>query len=165
MSFDLVLCIESFHCIGSIQHLLCGVRSVMDDGGSFIIADIFDKNEGEKARLENLMKDYFKIEKKEVITFNVKHAMSLDKPRIEKIITTSTEIPSVRKMLRNFLASAEGSNTYNELGKTKDYICYVLRPIAPADAGHQVVRGKPRYHESQSEEGYNCGSVSSQQQS
>jgi hypothetical protein len=28
------------------------------------------------------------------------------------------------------LASAEGSKTYDELGKTKDYICYVLRPLS-----------------------------------
>lgn len=28
--------------------------------------------------------------------------------------------------MRNFLASAEDSKTFEELGKTKEYICYVL---------------------------------------
>ena len=80
------------------------------------------------------MKEYFTIEKKEIITFNVNHAMNLDKPRIEKIVKSTTEFEFGRKILRNFLASAEGSKTYNELGKTKDYICYVLRPRSQLDA-------------------------------
>ena len=64
---------------------------------------------------------------KEIITINVKHAMNLDKPRIEKIVTSISDNQLVRRITRNFLASAEGSKTYEELGKTKDYICYVLR--------------------------------------
>lgn len=55
---------------------------------SFVIADSFDKNEvgaieSKLASIEN----GFVISKKEVITFNVKHSMQLDKPRIEKMIS------------------------------------------------------------------------------
>ena len=55
---------------------------------SFVIADSFDKSEvatieSKLASLEN----GFVISKKEVITFNVKHSMQLDKPRIEKMIS------------------------------------------------------------------------------
>lgn len=63
--------------------------------------------------------------------------------------------------MRNFLASAEGSNTYNDLGKKKDYICYVLRP--KVDTSHHMPNGGLRNQDSQSEEGYISGSVTSQQ--
>ena len=85
----------------------------MEEGGSFILADIFEKKETEQTRLEAMMKEYFTIEKKEIITINVKHAMNLDKPRIEKIVNSTTEFEFGRKILRNFLASADGSQTYN----------------------------------------------------
>lgn len=71
----------------------------------------------------------YKVEKKDVLTFNVKHAMNLDKPRLERLIQSISENQYVGRVLRNFLASAEDSKTFRELGKTKDYICYVLRPI------------------------------------
>ena len=55
---------------------------------SLVIADSFDKSEvaaieSKLATIEN----GFVISKKEVITFNVKHSMQLDKPRIEKMIS------------------------------------------------------------------------------
>lgn len=40
-----------------------------------------------------------------------------------------TENKVVKRFLRNFFASAEGSKTYEALGKQTDYICYVLKPI------------------------------------
>lgn len=52
--------------------------------GNVVIADIFERKDVEK--YEEKFKEYFSIEKKEVITFNVKHAMNLDTPRIEKIV-------------------------------------------------------------------------------
>jgi len=33
----------------------------------------------------------------------------------------------VTRILRNFLASGEESKTYEDLTKSKDYICYVLK--------------------------------------
>lgn len=53
--------------------------------------------------------------------------MQLDRPRVEKYIGLISTHPLVRRFLRNFLGSAEDSKTYNELGKTKEYICYVLK--------------------------------------
>lgn len=53
--------------------------------------------------------------------------MHLDKPRIENMISKITENKIIKKILRNFFSSAEGSKTYNELGNTKDYVCYKLR--------------------------------------
>jgi hypothetical protein len=38
------------------------------------------------------MKEYFFIEKKEIITINVKYAMNLDKQRIEKIVKSTSEL-------------------------------------------------------------------------
>jgi hypothetical protein len=71
----------------------------------------------------------FNINKKEIITFNVKHALQLDKPRVEKLIGgISQSNRVVRRFLRNFFSSAEGSRVWNELGKRKEYICYVLKP-------------------------------------
>jgi hypothetical protein len=55
-----------------------------DTNGSIVIADIFEKRDIE--RMESMFKDHFVLEKKEIITINVKHAMNLDKPRIEKIV-------------------------------------------------------------------------------
>jgi hypothetical protein len=60
-----------------------------ETNGSFVIADIFDKREVEK--IEAQFKEYFSVQKKEIITHNVKHAMQLDKPRIEKLISSITE--------------------------------------------------------------------------
>lgn len=93
-----------------------------------MIADIFDKRDIEKT--ENLFKELFIVDKKEVLTINVKHAMKLDKPRIERLVQSISENKYVRRIMCNFLALAEESKTYMELGKTKDYICYVLRPIS-----------------------------------
>lgn len=55
-----------------------------EPSGTFVVADIFDRSQIE--RIEKLMRTYFKIEKKELTTINVKCAMSLDKPRIEGIV-------------------------------------------------------------------------------
>lgn len=55
--------------------------------------------------------------------------MNLDKERVETLIKNISENAFIQKILRNVFASAEGSNTYNELGKTKEYICYVLKKI------------------------------------
>lgn len=93
--------------------------------GNFIVCDIFAKRNIEK--IESKFKEYFYIEKKEVITINVKHAMNLDRQRIEKIIKSISGNTCITKLLRGFFASADGSRTYNELGKSKEYICYVLK--------------------------------------
>ncbi len=50
-----------------------------------MIADIFEKKDVEKMEALMINEHYF-IEKKEVLTINVKHAMNLDKPRIEKLV-------------------------------------------------------------------------------
>ena len=91
-----------------------------------MIADIFDKNEIEMIEA-NFSDQGFKIHKKEVITFNVKHAMQLDKPRVEKYIGLISTNHIVKRFLRNFFASADESKTFNELGRSKEYICYVLK--------------------------------------
>jgi hypothetical protein len=70
----------------------------------------------------------FTINKKEIITFNVKHAMQLDKPRVEKLIASISTNQVFRRFLRNFFSSAEGSRVWEELVKSKEYICYVLKP-------------------------------------
>jgi len=57
---------------------------VMSKNGNFVIADIFEKREIKS--IEKIIKHFFVIEKKEIITINVKHSMSLDKPRIEKLV-------------------------------------------------------------------------------
>jgi hypothetical protein len=96
------------------------------DSSSFVIADIFDKRD--LGNLEQTFSDHgFSIHKKEVITFNVKHAIQLDKPRIDKIVNSISQNNIVRRFVKNFFASAEGSKTVEELGKTKEYICYVLK--------------------------------------
>jgi hypothetical protein len=53
--------------------------------------------------------------------------MQLDKPRVEKVISSISENKIVKRFLRNFFASAEGSKTFEALGKSKEYICYVLK--------------------------------------
>ena len=78
---------------------------------SFVIADSFDKNE--VANIESRLasqENGFVISKKEVITFNVKHSMQLDKPRIEKMIShmiLATANQVVHRVFRNFMASGE----------------------------------------------------------
>lgn len=52
---------------------------------SLIVADIFKRRDIEK--VEKIFSEYFIIEKKDVITFNAKHALNLDKPRVEKVIS------------------------------------------------------------------------------
>ncbi len=97
---------------------------------SLVIADSFDKQEVERLESRFTADHNFVISKKEVITFNVKHSMQLDKPRIEKMISQlaiANMNKVVHRIFRNFLASGEQSKTYEDLGKTKDYICYVLK--------------------------------------
>ena len=56
--------------------------------------------------------------------------MQLDKPRVEKMISHTTLANAnqvVHRIFRNFLASGEYSKTFEDLGKTKEYICYVLK--------------------------------------
>ena len=57
----------------------------------------------------------------------VKHAMQLDKSRVEKMISQISSNQVVVRVLRNFLGSGESSRAYEELQKNKDYICYVLK--------------------------------------
>jgi ubiquinone/menaquinone biosynthesis C-methylase UbiE len=135
--FDLVLCIETFHCFGSPVKVLRNVKQIIDESqGTFVIADIFEKKDIEKT--EALLKEFFIIEKKDTLTINVRHAMNLDKPRIEKLVHQITDIQLLRKIMRNFLASAEASRTYSDLGKTKDYLCYVLRPLMNQASGMET---------------------------
>ncbi|CDW89709.1 UNKNOWN [Stylonychia lemnae] len=137
IQYDLITCIESLHCFSNLSAIFNGVQNLMQKNGNFVIVDIFEKKEVKN--IEKIMKHFFMIEKREIITINVKHAMNLDKPRVEKMISkfiTDNEI--AKQVMRNILASAEGSKTYEELGKTKEYICYVLRHPNPAiDATHQ----------------------------
>lgn len=53
--------------------------------------------------------------------------MNLDKERVEQIIHSISDSVCMTKLLRGFFASSAGSRTYDELGKTKEYICYILR--------------------------------------
>jgi hypothetical protein len=56
-----------------------------DNGGSLIILDIFDKRDVE--RTETIFRDaQYALDKKEILTINVKHAMNLDKQRQERLI-------------------------------------------------------------------------------
>eukprot|EP00347_Sterkiella_histriomuscorum_P016166 403354232 len=126
--FDLVLCIETFHCLSNPFNTLRNMRPLIEENnGSVIIVDIFYKKDLE--RMETIFKDaLYQIEKKEILTINVKHSMNLDKSRSERLIQTISENKYIVRILRNFLASAEESRTYQDLGKTKEYICYVLKP-------------------------------------
>lgn len=64
-----------------------GVKTLLDETqGSFVIADLFEKKDIERIENNIFKEQNFFIEKKDVITFNVKHAMNLDKPRVEKIV-------------------------------------------------------------------------------
>lgn len=54
--------------------------------GTFVIADTFYKSDIDKIEDKFTKEHGFYIHKKEVITFNVRHAMQLDKPRVEKMI-------------------------------------------------------------------------------
>eukprot|EP00347_Sterkiella_histriomuscorum_P022129 403331581 len=123
--FDLVTCIESFHCFSNQKQVLKGISQKLDQNGSLVIADIFDKQT--LPEIERLFSSLYRIDRQESITINVKHSMNLDKPRIEKLINSISENKIIVKILRNFFASAEGSKTFDELGKTKEYLCYVLK--------------------------------------
>lgn len=68
--------------------------------------------------------------------------MELDKPRVEKIVSSITSNPIVRRYLRNFFGSAEGSKTFLELGKTKEYICYVLKCQPAGETGEITAGGR-----------------------
>lgn len=53
--FDLVLCIESMHCIGNPSSMLKQTKAVLEENkGTLVIADIFEKKEVE--RIEALMR-------------------------------------------------------------------------------------------------------------
>ena len=82
----MLLCIEGYHCLSNVDALLNGAYSLMKEGSSLIIADAFEKTDIELIEAKFTKEHDFAIHKKEVITFNVKHAMQLDKPRIEKLI-------------------------------------------------------------------------------
>lgn len=53
------------------------MQKLLSKDGYFVLCDMFNKEE--LPELEELLQKYFIIDKKEVITVNVKHAMSLDK--------------------------------------------------------------------------------------
>lgn len=82
-----------------------------DESGKLIICDIFEKKHIEKYELR--FQEYFIIEKKEIITINVKHAMNLDRHRISKIIKSISDNGCITKLLKEFLASADGSKTHS----------------------------------------------------
>jgi hypothetical protein len=87
--FDLILCIESLHCIADIQATFAGVKKLMaGESAYFVVADLFD--ERQIPRVESIMNEYFQIEKKEIITINAKHAMLLDKERVENIVRSTS---------------------------------------------------------------------------
>jgi hypothetical protein len=111
-----------------LEQVLAGVSSLLDDpNGTFIVADIFDKKQVDS--MESLFQEYFIIEKKEVITFNVKHAIILGHDRTDKIVSSlSHGYNFLERFFQGFFVSKDTSKTFCELGKTKDYICYVLRP-------------------------------------
>ena len=85
LKFDMILCIETYHCLENPEGMLSSISEYLSkSNGSLIIADIFNKSEVKEH--ENLLKKYFVIEKKEIISVNVKYAMQLDMPRIDKTI-------------------------------------------------------------------------------
>jgi hypothetical protein len=90
-----------------------------------VIADIFEK--GDVATFESELEQRFRIVGKENITLNVKHALNLDKTRVEKIISGFYDNRFIKQIMRNFLASAEKSETFEQLGVSKDYLCYTLK--------------------------------------
>lgn len=105
-----MLCIEGFHCISNIDAFLEGAYSMMREGSSLVIADTFEKKDLQWIEDKFTQDHEFFIHKKEVITFNVKHAMQLDKGRIEKLIQRipgATMNKVVHRIFRNFLSSGE----------------------------------------------------------
>jgi hypothetical protein len=100
---------------------------LLSEGGSIVIVDAFDKADIERVEAGFTKDTELQIQKKEVITFGVKHAMQLDKPRVERLIQKLTSNKVVTRILRNFLASGEESKMKEDLGISKDYICYVLK--------------------------------------
>lgn len=124
----MILCIESAHCYSNFPNVLRNAKQLLrnDSSASLVIADIFDKQEIDSVE-QAYLEAGFTINKKEVITFNVKYAMQLDKPRVEKYINLISTNALVKRFLRNFFAIAEDSKTYLELGRSKEYICYILK--------------------------------------
>jgi|LauGreDrversion4_2_1035121.scaffolds.fasta_scaffold1367176_1 hypothetical protein len=105
-----MLCIEGFHCLSNADALLNGAYSKLKEGGSLVIVDSFEKSELQKFENKFTQDHEFFIHKKEVITFNVKHAMQLDKPKIEKLIQKipgATMNTVIHRIFRNFFSSAE----------------------------------------------------------
>ena len=68
--------------------------------------------------------------------------MYLDKPRIEKIISSISENKIAKRFLRNFFSVAETSRTFEALGKTHDYICYVLKSQIQHDQNSEIIKSK-----------------------
>lgn len=76
-NFNLILCIETLHCCSYIEKVLEGAAMYLEEpDGTFVIADIFDNREMEYA--ENCFKKYFFLQKKQIITPNIKHSMTFD---------------------------------------------------------------------------------------
>jgi hypothetical protein len=55
---------------------------MLEDDGMLVIADIFDKKD--VPEIESEMKKLFRIRKKDSYTFEVRHALSLDAPRLDE---------------------------------------------------------------------------------
>ena len=70
-----MLCIEGFHCLSNVDSFLDDAFSKLREGGSLVIADAFEKKDLQKIEGKFTQDHDFFIHKKEVITFNVKHAM------------------------------------------------------------------------------------------
>ena len=84
----MILSIESAHCIGDLKSFVSACYQLMSPHSSLVIADLFPK--AALPSLEALFtSSNFLVHKKEVITFNVKHALNLDKPRVAKILANS----------------------------------------------------------------------------
>ena len=79
----------------------------MSPHSSLVIADLFPKQS--LASLEKIFVDQkFVMHKKEVITFNVKHALNLDRPRVQKLLLTNfPNNPVVQRIMRNFFNQNE----------------------------------------------------------
>ena len=79
----------------------------MSPHSSLVITDLFPK--AALPSLERLFSSaHFSVHKKEVITFNVKHALNLDKPRVSKLL--SNNFPGnvlVQRIMRNFFNQNE----------------------------------------------------------
>ena len=68
------MCIEGFHCLANEEAMLNGVSELLAEGGSLVIADAFLKQDTERVEEKFKQIGWF-IQKKEVITHNVRHAM------------------------------------------------------------------------------------------